>query len=108
MKEIMSHKSVHERIALLLKLNLGKPVPSRLLEFVANARGDQGEWHKRLRDLRYPVIGMNIKVGKRKSPSGIMESTYTLLEWRDLPPNHKQLIREWEKRNKRSANRKDS
>jgi hypothetical protein len=97
MGAIMAYPSVHERIAHLLKMNLGKPVSSRLLEFVANATERQEDWHKRLRDLRYPPIGLEISVGKRRTPEGYIESTYTLHNWRDIPPDHKRLIREHEK-----------
>lgn len=101
MAEIMALPSVHERIAHLLKANMGEPVSSRLLEFVANATERQEDWHKRLRELRYPPIGLEIKVGKHKTPEGYIESTYTLSNWSDIPPNHKQLIRDWDNRNKK-------
>ena len=49
-----------------------------------------------LRDLRYPVVGLEITSGRYKTPQGFTRSTYTLHNWKDLPPNHRQLIRDWE------------
>jgi 5-methylcytosine-specific restriction endonuclease McrA len=100
MKDIVALPSVHERVARLLKANMGKPVASRLIEFVANATERQEDWHKRLRELRYPPIGLVINVGKRKNPEGYIESTYTLENWIELPAEHKKLIREWDSRKK--------
>ena len=98
MERIMTLESVHERIAELLRLHQGQPVSSRLIEFVANATERQDDWQKRLRELRYEPIGLDIRVGKRKTPEGYIESTYTLHNWRDLPSDHRKLIREWESR----------
>jgi 5-methylcytosine-specific restriction endonuclease McrA len=103
MKEIIGMVSVHERIAHLLKLHLCKPVPSDLIEFVANATERQDDWQKRLRDLRYPVIGLIIDSNRSKTPEGFWRSTYTLRNWRDLPPDHRKLIQDWEKPSKRAA-----
>jgi len=102
MQEIIAYKSVHERIAHLLKLHMGKPVESTTIEFVANATEQQEDWHKRLRDLRYPVIGLKIKSGRYKTPQGFWRSTYTLQNWVDLPPNHRQLIQAWDKKASRA------
>jgi 5-methylcytosine-specific restriction endonuclease McrA len=97
MQEIIAYSSVHERIAHLLKLHMGKPVESTTIEFVANAREQQEDWQKRLRDLRYPVIGLKITSGRYKTPQGFWRSTYTLHNWIDLPANHRQLIQAWDK-----------
>jgi len=96
MAELLAYESVHERIAHLLKMHMGKPVDSNVIEFVANATERQEDWQKRLRDLRYPVIGLDITSGRYRTPQGFTRSTYTLHNWRDLPPNHRQLIRDWE------------
>jgi 5-methylcytosine-specific restriction endonuclease McrA len=48
MREIMSKRSVYERIAETLRLHLGSPTPSWLLEFVANAEDFQEELAKAL------------------------------------------------------------
>ncbi len=101
MEEILALDSVHERIACLLKLHIGQPVSSQLLGFVANATEQQEDWQKRLRDLRYPVIGLEILMGRGKNASGQTETTYTLTFWKDIPPDHKQLIRAWENRNRK-------
>lgn len=103
MADLIGIESVHERIAHLLKMHLGKPVPSRLIEFVANATEQQDEWRKRLRELRYECIGLKIDVSRRKNAQGFAEVTYTLTNWRDLPPDHARLIREWEKRHRKKS-----
>src|SRR3546814_16354817 len=77
-------------------MHMGQPVPSSLIDFVANATERQEDWQKRLRELRYPPIGLRISSGKKKNAQGYIESTYTLENWRDLPPDNKQRIREWE------------
>ncbi len=99
MRKVLSLKSVHERLAQMLRLRLGKPVPAYLLEFVANALDQQEDWHKRLRELRYPVIGLKIEVSKKRGKKGV-ESFYTLTDWHELPKDHKRLIREYENRHK--------
>jgi hypothetical protein len=101
MKALLRYESVHERIAHLLRLHLGKPVDSNLIEFVANATERQEDWQKRLRDLRYPVIGLDIRSGRYKTKQGFWRSTYTLMNWCDLPPNHRQLIQAWDRPSKR-------
>ena len=103
MKEIVAMNSVYERIAYLLKLHIGHPVPSDLIEFVANATEQQDDWQKRLRDLRYPVVGLLIDSKRTKTPEGFWRTTYTLRNWRDLPSDHRKLIQDWEKPEKRAA-----
>lgn len=102
MKKIMRLESVYERIAETLRLYEGKPVPSWLLEFVANADDWQEDWQKRLRELRYPVIGMKIKATRTKNEAGRWQAAYILEEWKNLPPNHKFLIKDFEKQNKKA------
>lgn len=99
MRAILAFESVHERIAQLLRLHLNKPVPAELLHFVANAVEQQEDWQKRLRELRYPVIGLRISVSKRKV-AGKVKSFYTLHNWRDLPPDHVRLMKEHERATK--------
>lgn len=97
MRDIMSKRSVYERIAETLRLHLGQPTPSWLLEFVANADDFQEDWQKRLRELRYPVIGMAISVTRKKTITGKVESAYQLDEWKPLPEDHKFLIKQYER-----------
>lgn len=97
MAELLGFASVHQRIAHLLKMHIGAPVESNVIEFVANATERQEDWHKRLRELRYPVIGLQIRSGRYRTPQGFTRSTYTLLNWRELPRDHEALIRAWEK-----------
>ena len=96
MRKVLGFKSVHERIAQFLKLHINEPIPAYALQFVANAIEQQDDWHKRLRELRYPVIGLKIEVSKKRIGRGV-QSFYTLKNWRNIPPNHKQLIREHER-----------
>ena len=100
MKQIVGMESVYERIAEMLRLHLGKPVPSWLLAFVANVNDFQEDWQKRLRELRYPVIGMKIKATRSKTPSGKWQAAYMLEEWKQLPPDHKFQIKEYERVNR--------
>lgn len=102
MATLLNYESVHLRIAHLLKLHIGEPVGSDLIEFVANATERQDDWQKRLRDLRYPVIGLDIKNGRSKTPEGFWRSTYTLMNWREIPDDHRKLIQDWEKPKLRS------
>ena len=103
MKALLKLESVHERIATLLRLHLNEAVDSHIIEFVANATERQEDWQKRLRDLRYPVIGLKIISGRYKTPQGFTRSTYKLVNWRDLPPDHRKLIQAWEKKENRPA-----
>lgn len=103
MKAIMSKESVYERIAETLKLHLGKPTPSWLLEFVANANDWQEDWQKRLRELRYPPIGLKIKATRTRNEAGRWTSAYQLDNWKELPANHKFLIKEHERQTRRQS-----
>ncbi len=97
MRQVMCHRSVHMRIGELLRINLGKPVPAKLLEFVAN----QDDWKKRTRELRY--LGWEILVSKTKSPSGRVNSQYTAVRTVEWPEDPTAWIREYE-RNREAAN----
>lgn len=103
MTALLKIESVHLRIATFLKMHLNEDVDSNVIEFVANAKERQEDWQKRLRDLRYPVIGLKISTGRYRTPQGFTRSTYRLENWRDLPDNHRQLIRAWEKKANRPA-----
>jgi 5-methylcytosine-specific restriction endonuclease McrA len=103
MRRITKHQSVHVRIGELLKAaGLGKRVPSSLLEVVA----DQDDWQKRLRELRYPVIGWDIETHLYKAPSGKKQSDYILKSFKPWPENPTELIRRFERQRER-ANREN-
>ena len=103
MSRIMDHRSVHVRIGELLKaVGLGKPTPSSLLEVVA----DQDDWQKRLRELRYPVIGWNIETKLYKTSSGKKQADYVLRSFRNWPENPSEKIRLFEKERERSNKKK--
>jgi hypothetical protein len=94
MKKAVSHDSVHVRIGELLKaFGIGKRTPSALLEVVA----DQADWHKRLRELRYPVIGWEIEKVRYKSSSGRVQVDYLLKSYKPWPSDPSGTIRKFEK-----------
>ena len=94
MKNVMAHGSVHVRIGELLKaVGIGKRTPSSLLEVVA----DQDKWQKRLRELRYPVIGWDIDTFLYKGPSGRKQADYILKSYKEWPDNPTETIRQFEK-----------
>lgn len=98
MKRVMAHKSVHVRIGELLKaVGVGRPTQSSLLEIVA----DQDDWQKRLRELRYPVIGWDIETKTYKAASGRKQADYILRSFRKWPEDPTALIREFERERER-------
>lgn len=106
MKKVMAHESVHVRIGEALKaVGVGKRTPSSLIEVVA----DQDDWQKRLRELRYPVIGWDIETHLYKSRSGKKLCDYVLISHKPWPDNPTAKIRRFEedrqKRNQKAANR---
>lgn len=103
MTKLVAVESVHERIARFLRMHQGKWVDSHLIEDIANLRERQEDWQKRLRELRYPVVGMEIETGRYKTDQGFVRSRYKLTKWVDLPPDHQQLIRAWDDKKKRPA-----
>ena len=103
MEALLAIESVHLRIAQFLRMHMGEAVDSNVIEFVANATERQEDWQKRLRELRYPVIGLDIESGRYRTPEGFTRSTYKLLNWREFPPDWPRLIRDWENPIKRAA-----
>jgi hypothetical protein len=104
MKKVTSHKSVHVRIGELLKaVGVGKRTPSSIIEVVA----DQDDWQKRLRELRYEVIGWDIDTKLYKGKSGKKMCDYILLSYEPWPKDPTGTIRhfeqEREKRNRRKS-----
>src|ERR1700730_2849649 len=94
MKEVMAHESVHVRIGELLKaVGVGNRTPSQLLEVVAS----QDDWQKRLRELRYPVIGWEIKTQTYKGPSGKKQADYILESFKSWPEDPTGKIRQFER-----------
>jgi hypothetical protein len=93
MKKVMAHESVHVRIGELLKaVGIGNRTPSALLDVVA----DQDDWQKRLRELRYPVIGWDIDTQLYKSPSGKKMADYILRSYKPWPEDPSGTIRRFE------------
>src|SRR5262249_211311 len=94
MKKVMAHKSVHVRIGELLKaVAVGNRTPSSLLQVIA----DQEDWQKRLRELRYDVIGWTIDTHLYKGPSGKKQADYILRSFKPWPENPSEVIRRFEK-----------
>ncbi len=107
MREVLKYESVHERIAHFLKLHIGEQVPAYAIDFVANVIDQQEDWQKRLRELRYPGIELVIDVTKKKNEKGAVQSFYTLREWRDIPADHRRIMRDHEKRTKAAGSDDD-
>lgn len=98
MKKLTAHPSVHVRIGELLKtIGTGKRVPSALIDVVA----DQDDWQKRLRELRYPVIGWQIKTKLYKAPSGRKLCDYVLMSYSPWPEDPSGVIRRFEEERKK-------
>jgi 5-methylcytosine-specific restriction endonuclease McrA len=104
MKRVSSHQSVHVRIGELLKaIGIGKRTPSLLLEIVA----DQDDWQKRLRELRYPIIGWDIKTQTFKGSSGKKQADYILRSWKPWPDDPSGTIRRFEQDRERKNKLKE-
>jgi 5-methylcytosine-specific restriction endonuclease McrA len=98
MKRVTTHESVHVRIGTTLKeIGVGNRTPPWLLEVVA----DQEDWHKRLRELRYPVIGWKIGKFGYKAPNGRKKVDYILKSYEPWPDDPTGKIREFERDRKR-------
>lgn len=103
MKRVTSAESVHVRIGELLKaVGVGKPTSSSLLDVVA----DQDDWQKRLRELRYPVIGWDIETRLYKGPSGKKQVDYILRSYKPWPEDPTGKIRQFEKEREQKNKRK--
>jgi hypothetical protein len=103
MTHVTAHKSVHVRIGELLKaVGVGNRTPSSLLEVVA----DQDDWQKRLRELRYPVIGWDIETHLYKEPSGRKQADYILRDYKEWPENPTEVIRRFEQERERKNRKK--
>lgn len=104
-RSAMRHGSVHVRIGELLKAAaITAPVPSYLIEFIAN----QDDWQKRLRELRY--LGWKIKPSKKRLPTGRVQSAYALEKFAEWPADPTEWIRKYEqaraKRNRQEGGKK--
>lgn len=98
MRRVMAHESVHVRIGELLKaVGVGNRTPSSLLDVVA----DQDDWQKRLRELRYPVIGWEIDTQLYKDPSGKKQADYILRSYKPWPDDPSGTIRRFEQERER-------
>jgi hypothetical protein len=105
MKRVTAEESVHFRLGETLKaFGVGKPVPAYLLELIA----DQDEWPKRIRDLRYSVIGWKISAIKYKK-NGRMYADYVLEDWKPWPDDPTGTVRRFEdERMKRNSSKKST
>jgi hypothetical protein len=98
MKKVAAHESVHVRVGETLKaVGVGKRTPPEILDAVA----DQEEWHKHLRELRYPVIGWEIGAVAYKTPSGRKKVDYVLREHKPWPADPTARIRQFEQDRRR-------
>jgi hypothetical protein len=105
MKKVTAHESVHVRIGETLKaVGIGKRTPPEILDVVA----DQEDWHKRLRELRYPVIGWEIDTVPYKTPSGRKKVDYVLKNYKPWPTDPTAKIRQFEQdRQRRNKGEQD-
>jgi hypothetical protein len=93
MKSVMGHASVHVRIGELLKaVGVGVRVSSQLIDVVA----DQDDWQKRLRELRYPVIGWEIDTKLYFTGPGKKQCDYILRSFSPWPQDPSGVIRQFE------------
>ena len=93
MRKVIAHESVHVRIGELLKaVGVGQRTSSQLIEVVA----DQDDWQKRLRELRYPVIGWEIDIKLYRSKSGKKQCDYILRSFKAWPEDPSGMIRRFE------------
>jgi 5-methylcytosine-specific restriction endonuclease McrA len=98
MKRVAAHKSVHVRIGELLKsVGVGKRTSSQLIEVVA----DQDDWQKRLRELRYPVIGWKIDTKLYRAKSGKKFCDYVLRSFEPWPEDPSGEVRRFEEERKK-------
>jgi hypothetical protein len=104
MKAVMAHKSVHVRIGEVLKaVGVGNRTSSQLIDVVA----DQDDWQKRLRELRYPVIGWEIDTKLYRATSGKKQCDYILRSFKSWPDDPSGVIRRFEiQRQKRNSTEK--
>jgi 5-methylcytosine-specific restriction endonuclease McrA len=98
MKRVIAHESVHVRIGELLKaVGIGKPTSSQLIDVVA----DQDDWQKRLRELRYSVIGWEIDKRLYRATSGKKQCDYILRSFKAWPEDPSGVIRRFENERKK-------
>lgn len=103
MKHLASYESVHVRIGELLRaVGVGNRTPSVVLEIVAG----QDDWQKRLRELRYPVIGWEIDTHLYKGPFGKKQADYILRSYKPWPEDPSGTIRRFEQDRERVNRRK--
>jgi hypothetical protein len=104
MKEVTVHESVHVRIGELLKaVGIGKRTSSQLIDVVA----DQDDWQKRLRELRYPVIGWDIDTKLYRDTSGKKQCDYVLRSFKAWPDDPSGVIRRFENERKKRNSREN-
>ena len=80
----IEHESVHMRIGEILKAfdADGLDTPAEVIEFVAEARGPQRYWEKRMRELRH--IGWRFEP-RMYDEYGVRKTEWQLLEWKPWP-----------------------
>jgi len=90
MKKVMRIEDIHIRLGEVLKAFFKQPVPAYLLSFV----GNQDDWKKRTRDLRY--LNWKFHVDKKKI-DGKVRAFYVLDYYEEWPENPTKIIQEFER-----------
>ena len=82
--EAVTHESVHMRIGELLKAfdAEGMTTPDEVLEFVAEARGRQRYWEKRMRELRHLDWEFEPKM---HDEAAVRRTEWKLIRWQPWP-----------------------
>jgi hypothetical protein len=98
MTKVMESPSVHVRIGEALKAaGVGNRTTAEILDIAA----DQEDWPKRLRELRYPVIGWEIDTIGYKNEAGKKRVDYILQSYKPWPDDPTGKIRQFERDRKR-------
>jgi hypothetical protein len=106
MTKVLAHESVHRRLLEALRLRPGDWFDFDFLKFVANFEDYQDDWTKRIRELRY--FGLKIEVGKFKSGRRVVSRYRLIGDVADLPEDLSAAAQEYERaraaKNKASDN----
>jgi hypothetical protein len=95
MKQVLAYPSVHRRLLEALRLKPGDWFDFDFLKFVANFDDYQDDWQKRLRELRY--FGITIDVSKVKNGRRVSSRYRIAKDSSNLPEDLSAAARKFEK-----------